>query len=88
MAWPFFSTDKGNPSTHKQRTERITQAAHIISKIDSEQERQRIIDRLAADGDFTAEELLQELSKRARQRMAMEAEMPLPTLSPLHDAPH
>ena len=73
---------------NQQRAERITQAAHIISKIDSEQERQRIIDRLAADGDFTAEELLKELSKDARQRLAMEAEMPLPALSPPLDAPH
>jgi len=73
---------------NQQRAERITQAAHIISKIDSEQERQRIINRLAADGDFTAEELLHELSKDARQGMTIEAEMPLPKLSPLLDAPH
>ena len=72
----------------QQRAECVAQAAHIISKIDREQERQRIIDRLAADGDFTAEELLQELSKRARQRLAMEANEPLLTLSPPLDAPH
>lgn len=74
-------------TTNTDRAERIAQAAHIISKIDGEQERQRIIDRLAEDGDFTAEELLKELSKDARQRLAMEAEMPLPTLSPPLDAP-
>ena len=73
-------------TTNTDRAERIAQAAHIISKIDGEQERQRIIDRLAEDGDFTAEELLKELSKDARQRLAMEAEMPLPTLSPPLDA--
>jgi len=72
----------------QQHAERVAQAAHIISKIDSEQERQHIIDRLAADGDFTAEELLQELSKRARQRLVMEANEPLPALSPPLDAPH
>jgi len=75
-------------TTNTDRAERIAQAAHFISKIDGEQERQRIIDRLAEDGDFTAEELLKELSKPARQRLAMEAEMPLPTLSPPLDAPH
>ena len=75
-------------TTNTDRAERIAQAAHIISKIDGEQERQRIINRLAEDGDFTAEELTQELSKPARQRLAMEAEMPLPTLSPPLDAPH
>jgi DNA primase len=75
-------------TTNTDRAERIAQAAHIISKIDGEQERERIIDRLAEDGDFTAEELLKELSKPARQRLAMEAEMPLPTLSPPLDAPH
>ena len=74
-------------TTNTDRAERIAQAAHIISKIDGEQERQRIIDRLAEDGDFTAEELLKELSKDARQRLAMEAEMPLPTLSPPLDGP-
>ena len=61
---------------------------HIIKKIDSEQERQSIIDRLVEDGDFTADELLQELSKETRDRLAMEANEPLPTLSPPLDAPH
>ena len=35
--------------------ERIAQAAHIISKIDSEQERERIMQQLGQEGDFTAE---------------------------------
>ena len=35
--------------------ERIAQAAHIIRRIPSQQERERIMQQLEQDGDFTAE---------------------------------
>ena len=35
--------------------ERIAQAAHIIRRIPSQQERERIMQQLEDDGDFTAE---------------------------------
>ena len=35
--------------------ERIAQAAHIIRRIPSQQERERIMQQLEKDGDFTAE---------------------------------
>ena len=35
--------------------ERIAQAAHIIRRIPSQQERERIMQQLEEDGDFTAE---------------------------------
>ena len=35
--------------------ERIAQAAHIIRRIPSQQERERILQQLEEDGDFTAE---------------------------------
>lgn len=35
--------------------ERITQAAHIIRRISSQQERERIMQQLEEEGDFTAE---------------------------------
>lgn len=34
--------------------ERIAQAAHIIRRIPSQQERERIMQQLEEDGDFTA----------------------------------
>ena len=36
-------------------TERIAQAAHIIRRIPSQQERERIMQQLEQEGDFTAE---------------------------------
>ena len=38
-----------------QTAERIAQAAHIIRRIPSQQERERIMQQLEEDGDFTAE---------------------------------
>lgn len=38
-----------------QTAERITQAAHIILRIPCQQERERIMQQLERDGDFTAE---------------------------------
>ena len=35
--------------------ERIAQAAHIIGRIPSQQERERIMQQLEQEGDFTAE---------------------------------
>lgn len=35
--------------------ERIAQAAHIIRRIPSQQERERIMQQLEQEGDFTAE---------------------------------
>ena len=35
--------------------DRIAQAAHIIRRIPSQQERERIMQQLEEDGDFTAE---------------------------------
>ena len=40
-----------------QTAERITQAAHIIRRIPSQQERERIMQQLEEDGDFNAEGL-------------------------------
>ena len=40
---------------YKRQAERIAQAAHIIRRIPSQQERERIMQQLEQDGDFTAE---------------------------------
>ena len=56
--------------------------------VDSEAKRIEIIQELADNGGFDPEELLAELGKEARHRMKEEAEMPLPRLSPLLNAPN
>ena len=71
-----------------ERAERIQNAVRIIRKVDSEAKRIQIIQELADKDGFDPEELLAELGKEARQRMKEEAEMPLPKLSPLLNAPY
>ena len=53
---PTPSASIQRPSLGMDHTaERIAQAAHIIRRIPSQQERERIMQQLKEEGDFTAE---------------------------------
>ena len=69
-AWPFLCAHKPTAATDKPRAarihptpslgmdhtaERIAQAAHIIRRIPSHEERERIMQQLEQDGDSNAE---------------------------------
>ena len=52
---PFPKTNATLAAACRVQAERIAQAAHIIRRIPSQQEREHIMQQLEQEGDFTAE---------------------------------